>query len=237
MIARGLWVLVPLKQLRRGKERLAAVLTGPERRALVAAMARDVLAALRAVPVAPARIVLVSDDEEVAGLAAEHGVAVFRPAPAAADPLNAALTEALEHVRAHGAEHALVMHADLPLADACGLRNLLEAHAASLAARGAPLATLVTDRAGEGTNCLLSTPPGALACRFGAGSRRLHHEAARAAGLRCEEFEGDGLGRDIDQPEDLAELVALCQSAENVVGVHTAQLLRRRAPAGRRDSY
>jgi 2-phospho-L-lactate/phosphoenolpyruvate guanylyltransferase len=232
MIAQELWVLVPLKKLRRGKERLAPALGAEERRGLVAAMARDVLAALRGVPIAPGRIVLVSEDEEVARLAAEHGVAVFRPAPATADPLNAALTEALAHVRERGAGHALVIHADLPLASESALRSLLAAHAAALATRGAPLATLVTDRAGEGTNCLLCTPPGILACRFGLGSRARHHEAARAAGVHCEEHAGDGLGCDIDQPQDLAELVAMCQSAENACGPHTRQFLLGRGDAG-----
>ncbi|MBP6381130.1 MAG: 2-phospho-L-lactate guanylyltransferase [Pseudomonadales bacterium] len=232
MIPPALWVLVPLKNLGRAKERLSGALVALQRRELVEAMARDVIEALQAVPVAPARIVLVSDDADVAALAAEYGVALFRPAPAAADPLNAALTEALGHVRAQGAEHVLVMHADLPLARAAELRALIEAHLAALGARGAPLATLVTDRAREGSNCLLSTPPDALPYRFGAGSRARHHEAARAAGVRWAEHDGAGLGQDIDHPDDLAELVAICQSAENAGGAHTTRLLRRRGDEG-----
>jgi hypothetical protein len=41
-----------------------------------------------------------------------------------------------------------------------------------------------------------------------------------------------GLGRDIDHPEDLAELVAVSQSAENAGGAHTTRLLQRRGKAG-----
>jgi len=228
----GLWALVPLKNLRRGKERLAPALGVAERRDLIDAMARDVIEALRSLPLEPGRIVLVSDDEEVAVLAAQYGVGIYRPSRVATDPLNAALAEALEHVREQGAVHALVMHADLPLASAAELRRMLAMHAHALACGGAPLLTLVTDRAGEGTNCLLGTPPGVIACRFGADSRSRHHQAARAAGVPCNEFAGDGLGRDIDQPGDLAELVALCQSAENVSGAHTVKLLRGRSRAG-----
>jgi 2-phospho-L-lactate guanylyltransferase len=237
MIPPALWVLVPLKNLGRAKERLSGTLAALARRELVEAMARDVIEALQAVPVAPARIVLVSDDDDVAALAAGYGVALFRPAAAATDPLNAALTEAMRHACAQGAEHLLVMHADLPLARAVELRELIEAHLATLEARGAPLATLVTDRAGEGSNCLLSTPPDAVPYRFGSGSRARHHAAARAAGVRCLEYAGAGLGRDIDHPDDLAELVATCQSAENAGGAHTTRLLRRRDEQGNGHTF
>ena len=233
----ALWVLVPLKNLGRAKERLSGALAALARRELVEAMARDVIEALQAVPVAPAHIVLVSDDDDVAALAAQYGVALFRPAAAAADPLNAALTEAMRHACAEGAGHVLVMHADLPLAGAVQLRGLIDAHLAALEARGAPLATLVTDRAGEGSNCLLSTPPDAVPYRFGAGSRARHHEAARAAGVRCVEHHAAGLDRDIDQPEDLAELVAICQSAENAGGAHTTRLLLRRGSEGNGPTF
>ena len=237
MIPSALWVLVPLKNLGRAKERLSGALAALERRELVEAMARDVIEALQAVPVAPAHIVLVSDDDDVAALAAQYGVALFRPVRAVSDPLNAALTEAMQHARAHGAGHVLVIHADLPLARAAQLRGLIESHLAALHARGAPLATLVTDRAGEGSNCLLSTPPDALAYRFGAGSRARHHEAARAAGVHCAEHCGAGLDRDIDHPDDLAELVAICQSAENAGGAHTTRLLRRRDEQGNGHTF
>ena len=233
MIPPELWVLVPLKNLGRAKERLSGALAALERRELVEAMARDVIEALQAVPVVSRRIVLVSDDADVAALAAEYGVTMFRPGPAAVDPLNAALAEAMRHARAQGAGHLLVMHADLPQARAAELRGLIAAHVAALGAHGAPLATLVTDRAGEGSNCLLSTPPDALPYRFGAGSRARHREAARAAGVHFAEHREAGLGRDVDQPEDLADLVAACQSAENAAGAHTTRLLQRAGERGK----
>jgi len=53
MIPPALWVLVPLKNLGRAKERLSGKLAALARRELVEAMARDVIEALQAVPVAP----------------------------------------------------------------------------------------------------------------------------------------------------------------------------------------
>ena len=47
------WAVVPLKRIDQGKERLAETLDADARRALIAAMAGDVLAALLAVPFEP----------------------------------------------------------------------------------------------------------------------------------------------------------------------------------------
>ncbi len=226
----ALWVLVPLKNLDRAKERLAGVLDPHERRELVGAMARDVLDALLGVPLAAGQIVLVSDDAEVAALAHEFGTGILRPRPLMQDPLNAALTEATDHVLRCGARHVLVLHADLPCATSAELRALIARHQARLADDRGAHATLVSDRAGSGTNCLLSSPPAAFPYRFGAGSRRLHHEAGAAAGVALAEFDADGLRRDIDEPTELAELVAALQSLQNGCGAHTARLLQRLRP-------
>lgn len=231
MIAETLWVLVPLKNLDRAKERLAGALDPRARRQLVAAMARDVLAALLGVPLAASRIVLVSDDPDVAALARELGVDLFRPGPAVQDPLNAALAEATRHVLQRGATDLLVLHADLPCATAAELRALIAAHRERWHDDGSARITLVSDRMGTGTNCLLSTPPGVVAYRFGIDSRRQHRAAAATAGVACAEFDADGLRRDIDQPAELAALVELSQSPQNGCGEHTTRLLLRLHPA------
>ncbi len=227
MIAEALWVLVPLKNLDRAKERLAGALDPRARRELVGAMARDVLMALLGVPLVADRIVLVSDDPDVAVLADEMGVDLFQPGAAMQDPLNSALAEATRHVLQRGALHLLVLHADLPCATAAGLRALIAAHLGQLREDGGALVTLVSDRMGTGTNCLLSTPPGAVAYRFGIDSRRQHRTAAATAGVAFVEFDADGLRRDIDQPAELAELVELSQSPQNGCGEHTTRLLLR----------
>jgi len=227
MSLQSLWVLVPLKNLSRGKERLSSVLASAQRRELITAMACDVLESLRDVPLPGQRIVLVSDDEDVAALARQYEVGLYRPAPAATDPLNAALREARGHVVQLGAQHLLVMHADLPLAHPAALRDLLVAHE-DLLAGGAPQVTLVSDRAGEGSNCLLSTPPQVIEFCFGADSRARHRHAAQQARARWLEHDGkdESLRCDIDHPDDLDALVGQCQSAENERATHTRRLLR-----------
>jgi len=92
----------------------------------------------------------------------------------------------------------------------------------------------VTDRAGEGSNCLLSTPPRVIDFCFGADSRARHRYAAQQAGSRWVEHSGadDSLRCDIDHPDDLAALVGQSQSAENGCATHTRALLRGWLAAG-----
>lgn len=230
MKAESIWVLVPLKNLDRAKERLAKVFEPRERRELVRAMARDVLAALLAVPFSPERIVLVADDPEAGALALEAGVALFQPSPATRDPLNAALSEATRDLLQRGAQHVLVLHADLPCATAAELRALIAAHGRQLEIGATGRVTLVSDRAGRGTNCLLVSPPAVLAYHFGMDSRRLHREAAASAGVAFDEFSAVGLRRDIDLPAELAELVTDSQRTQNGCGLHTTRLLSQLYP-------
>lgn len=225
---RAVWVAVPLKRMDRGKERLSELLRATERRRLVEAMARDVLEALLRVPVAAQQIVLVSDDPAVAALASECGVRCYAPPAAREDPLNADLRHAAQYVIANGARDLLIVHADLPLAGPGQLRALIAGHHG----RSGKRVTLVPDRAGEGTNCLICTPPDVVAFRFGRDSRRRHLEACRDAGVDCVEHRCDALGADIDHPQDLAVLVQASQSTENVCGSHTRALLREIGAAG-----
>lgn len=209
------WALVPLRQLACGKERLAGVLTPAARRALVEAMAEDLVRALLELPLPSTQIVLVSEDPEVATLALRLGVALFRPSPAACDPLNAALAEAATRAAASGAGAVLMIHADLPRASAPALRRLLAAHAAS---PSIPHATLVSDREGTGTNCLLLSPPLPIPLLFGPGSRARHRQACAEAGLSCLELAEPALAFDIDVPADLALLVRPGETQDNALG-------------------
>lgn len=213
------WALVPLRQLSGGKERLGASLDASQRRALVEAMATDVVTALLAVPLPATCVLLVSEDPEVAAFAASLGVGVFQPPATRDDPLNAALRAAAEAAMAAGAGTVLMIHADLPAVDAAALRALLLAHSRHTAATAR--ATLVSDAAGTGTNCLLLSPPSAMALRFGPGSRELHRVAAAAAGADYAEFTHRAIGFDVDFPADLDRLVRPGETQDNAPGART----------------
>lgn len=226
MIPHDAWALVPLRGLHRGKERLAGVLDDAARGALIEAMARDVLAALIAAGFAPARVLLVSGDAEANPLAQALGIGVFRPVPATSDPLNTALREAADFARAEGAASVLMLHADLPCVSAGALAALHAAHALRTVL---PRVSLVADRAGTGTNCLLLTPPACMALCFGADSRAGHRAAAAAAGVDYTEFTHGHLAFDVDFAEDLHALVRLGETPDNACGSHTRAWLREHA--------
>ena len=89
------------------------------------------------------------------------------------------------------------MPGDTPLLDPTELDALL--------GRRAPV-TIVPDRHGTGTNCLMLEPPEAIEPSFGPDSFDRHAAAARAAGIEPVVDPVPSLTLDIDTPEDLAEL-------------------------------
>ncbi|MGH6919962.1 MAG: 2-phospho-L-lactate guanylyltransferase, partial [Geminicoccaceae bacterium] len=73
---RSLWAVLPVKDLRHAKQRLAGVLDAAERQALFAAMLEDVLEALAASE-GLAGILVVTRDVQARDLAARYGARVL----------------------------------------------------------------------------------------------------------------------------------------------------------------
>lgn len=205
-------VLVPVKALGLAKGRLAQALPGSGRRALVLAMASDVLAACSAAPgVSSVRVI--SSDPTVASLADDLGVDVFpdpsTPPGPGDEPLNVALAHALEDV----AGPVGVVAADLPELTPSSLGRVLSA------ARGHAHAS-VPDHRGEGTTMAFWS--GARASRiprFGAGSAARFRSEGDAVPIT--DVDSSGVTRrDVDLPADLTAL------AGRPVGDATARALR-----------
>ena len=127
--------------------------------------------------------------------------------------MNAAVEIGLAEAARSGAEAALVLTADLPLASAGEIE-------AALAAAGPPGSVLlVPSRDGTGTNAMLLRPPTAMRPALGPDSRARHLARARRAGLVAltRELPGhrprhrhprrpprpDGLGRPLRHPDGL----------------------------------
>lgn len=185
--------LVPVRGLAAGKQRLGAVLTAPERRALTGAMLEDVLTALAGCA-AVTTVAVVTDDAPAAALAAEYAAKVLPDA--AGGGLNASLLGACAWVRAQcSGATILIVAADLPAITAALLEErILSADAA-----------VVIARSGDGgTNALLLRPPAVLAPSFGPDSCARHGTAAVAAGWRVRVIDDPDLALDLDRPADLA---------------------------------
>ena len=196
------WAIVPVKSLVRAKRRMSPHLSAPVRRRLVLTMLEDVLGALAA-SAGVDRVLVVSPDADVAALAARMGAALFgedRP-----DGLNAAVRRGLAHACAEHAAQALVLPADVPLATAEEIAEVV----AYVPPPPNGRVRLVASADGDGTNALLLAPPQAIEPGFGRGSFARH--LARALARRCaaEVLQLPGLAGDIDRPRDLARLFEL----------------------------
>ena len=191
-------ILVPVKNLANAKQRLSSVL-GPEaRQELAQAMCADVLETLARWRQRPG-VAVVTGDPFASDLAAGLGFEVI------ADDVNPGETGAIEMAtafcRERGADHTLVIPADIPLIESGELEKIVE----SAPPEGA---VLVPDAAGRGTNAALRAPADLFPLRFGHDSFLPHLTAAKATGLPCVVLNLPGIALDVDRPEDLQELAA-----------------------------
>ena len=194
----AIWAVVPIKSFDAAKRRLAGILDADERRALMLAMARDVLTALKRSR-RLAGVLIVSRAPEADALANCFGTERF--AESAGTDLPGALTEAAAHAaRCHGADGVFVVPADVPLISAAGIDALLGQHRA---------VTLLPDGERMGTNGLIVVPHDAIEFVFDGKSFAPHLDRAREAGIDAAVVDDDGFVLDVDTPSDLGRLLQL----------------------------
>jgi len=197
------WAIVPFKALEAAKQRLASLLTPDERRDLMLAMARDVLAAL-CQSSALAGVLIVSRTAEADALAQTFATERFAESPDA--DLPGALRQAGSHLQEHfGARGVMVVPADVPLITGAEVDEILEGHDS---AGQAPAVTVVPDADHLGTNALVLTPPDAIDFIFDGSSFRPHVDAAFARGITPRIVPSRGFQLDIDTADDLRSLLA-----------------------------
>jgi 2-phospho-L-lactate/phosphoenolpyruvate guanylyltransferase len=193
------YAIVPVKGLALAKRRLAPVLPDAARRRLVLAMLEDVLAAIAGVREIE-RAVVVTPDADAGSLAAGRGATIL-PEPGAAE-LNAAVESGVAFALSRGVGRVLVLPGDIPLASPEELASLIGSRPS------APGVTLAPSRDGNGTNAMLLAPPDAIAPCYGPGSYLQHMSQAMARHIDVNVLHLAGVGRDIDEPADLAALSA-----------------------------
>ncbi len=177
--------IVPVKELRQAKRRLAPVLDAHERQALSLSMLGDVLMALSRSPVC--RITVISRDAAAHQVAIAHGAAIVVDR---ASDLNAALRQAVADLPARTA--VLVAPSDLPL---------LRPDDVLMAAETSGV--VIVPAHDGGTNLLLVTSAQEWTFLFGPDSCARHCEEARRRGLPVRFVRLPHLERDIDEPDDL----------------------------------
>lgn len=194
------WALVPIKDTRQAKQRLAARLPPAARQRLALTMAADVLAALAATP-GLAGLAVVTLDPGAASLARRHGARIIEDG--AADGHTGAVEAGARVLARDGAAGVLAMPIDVPAATGAEIAAVLAAHGQ------APAFTIVPAHDRLGSNAVLASPPGCVKLRFGEDSYHPHLDAARRAGIAPRIVEAPGIGLDIDHPVDLDTFLRL----------------------------
>jgi 2-phospho-L-lactate guanylyltransferase len=190
----SLWAIVPVKPLRRGKTRLAGVLSEDEREMLNLSLLGHTMLVLRQVKEIQ-QILVVSSDTAVLALAREHGA---RTVLEDGNPgLNTALHRATKVAQLYAAQGVLILPSDLPLLTKEDVEELIKQ------AEPSPVVVIAPDRRNEGTNALLVKPTGLIDYQFGDNSFFKHTTQARKFNINLKIINSPTLGLDLDFPEDL----------------------------------
>jgi 2-phospho-L-lactate/phosphoenolpyruvate guanylyltransferase len=213
-------LVIPVKATVGAKQRLSSRLGPEQRRLLALAMAGDMLrTATRAV--VPARVVVVTGDDDIAKLATRHGVAVVRDHGAGQ---SAAVRLGVDWALERGHNGVATVAADCPLADLADLRSLVTA-----AGRPGRFLRCVPDVAGTGTNAAALRPIECDVWSFGPASLARHAAAAERNGLRFSVLDLQTLRPDCDRPEDLDTIRTMRAPAAPFHVLRQLGLLERRA--------
>ncbi|UCD98164.1 MAG: 2-phospho-L-lactate guanylyltransferase [Chloroflexota bacterium] len=189
-----LWAIIPVKPLRRGKSRLAEVLSEEERLDLNSQLLIHTVDTLRKIPEIE-QVLVVSRDQAALSIARAHGARTVQEN--GAPELNIALTRATIVAKRYATRGVLIIPSDLPMIAEADVNAMLDL------VKEPPVVVLAPDRKREGTNALLVCPVGLIEYDFGPYSFERHCERARQAGARLEICELPSLALDMDVPEDL----------------------------------
>lgn len=225
-----MWAILPIKGFVAGKSRLSGVLTPGQRARLIAAMAGDVFAVLKAEP-RIAGVCVVSNDACVGAMAARWGGLWLTERELGARPdLNGAVEGASKRLASWPCEEMLVVHGDLPRLDGPTLARFIDAWR-QLAGPGR--LALAPSHDG-GTSLLLRDPRDPLDFSYGPDSLALHARQGRRRGGTVCVAELERAALDVDTPDDLRRLVTAPLSG---CGARTArQLTRFCAPSQTQES-
>ncbi|HKX32406.1 MAG TPA: 2-phospho-L-lactate guanylyltransferase [Blastocatellia bacterium] len=193
------YILIPVKDLSRAKQRLAALMTQEERTRLAWAMFETTLTAALGARNAD-RIALVTLYGPAISLAERLGVEVITETEQISE--SASVDFGSREACRRGAEAVLRLPIDLPLIATEDLEKILDHD------RPPSSVVIVPSRDQTGTNALLRRPPDLFPSHFGPGSLQRHLEEAERSGTACQVLRLPRIALDIDDPSDLAVLMA-----------------------------
>jgi 2-phospho-L-lactate guanylyltransferase len=195
-----IWAIVPVKPLRRGKSRLAGLLSEEQRTLLNRYLLEHTLQVLNEIPEIEHTLVVSRDPAALALTRSLGGRTVLEDG---APQFNTAIKRATIVANTQGARAVLILPADLPLIKSTDIKNILRR------GKKEPVVVIAPDRRLDGTNALLVNPAGLIEYGYGPGSFKRHSDRALEAGGRLAVIQTKRLGLDLDLPEDLELLGGL----------------------------
>jgi len=190
-------LLLPIKDLKNAKQRLAGVLTPEERFGLATAMLADTIRAVKGIQLAQ-EIFVITNYEPAIRIAQENGWKILREEHqiSESDSVDTASRICAER----GVTGLLRLPLDLPLVQSADIDELLAVECS------APGLVIVPSRDGTGTNAILRTPPTLFPSHFGNGSFAKHLAEAESAEAHVIVRRNGRLEMDVDDESDLRSL-------------------------------
>lgn len=205
-------ILLPVKDLKNAKKRLAGVLTAEERFGLAKAMLADTLQTIQRVRNTE-RVFVVTNYQPVMDIAKENGWEILREDRQISE--SHAVDFASRVCEERGVTGLLRVPLDVPLAQAGDLDELLATECR------APGLVIVPSRDGTGTNAILRTPPALFPSHFGEESLAKHLSEAKRACAKVFIRRNPRLEMDVDDESDLRALLE-----HDLTGTETGRWLR-----------
>lgn len=187
-------ILLPVKEFRRSKERLAPHCSEDERAALARALCEDmfrVVAQVKGID----RVYVVSGEYHALSLARQLNWHIISEREQVSE--SASVDAASRQCAHEGVKALLRLPIDLPLVTASDIETLF------YFLDTPPSAVIVPSQEGTGTNALLRSPPDLFPSHFGPNSFALHMEEAEKAGAQVAIVRNERIALDIDEPKDL----------------------------------
>lgn len=191
------FVIIPVKSLQMAKTRLSIILNSEERKALMLAMLKDVLKAIKSSIVS--RIILISPDLAIKELANNFGVKYLLEKKKG---LNEAIKQATEWCTQNNAESVLVLPADIPLITSEDINQIVKLGSNENC-------IVISPSQNGGTNALLRKPPNLMPTYFGPQSFMKHFNEALTKGITIKVYRSQRVAMDIDSLEDLRNFLKI----------------------------
>lgn len=192
------YILLPVKDLRIAKQRLAAVMSQEARTHLALAMMEhtfNVVSCVKSID----GVAVVSNYSPAIDLAKHYSFEVINESEQISE--SASVDYGSTVLGSRGVTAVLRLPIDLPLVTASDIEEVLSRD------REGRLVVIVPSRDGTGTNAILRRPPTLFRSHFGTGSLAKHLKEAEVAGATVELLQNERIALDIDEPDDLSELL------------------------------